>query len=347
MGENIHGGDVYRNSIQRDFSVNINPQGVPPQVQKAILDAALYSNRYPDYRSGQLIRAIAEMEEVSENAVLCGNGASELFPAVVHAIAPQKTVIPIPSFYGYERAVQAGSGEILFFQLEEFEGFAVTEAILDVLTADCNLLFLANPNNPTGKRIPKDLLNQILDHCREWGIIVVLDECFLDFTENSKERSMLRKVSEYPNLIVVRAFTKLFAIPGVRLGYLVCENRVLLEQIALQLPEWNVSIFAQAAGIAAAQESEYRKGTPDYVQREREYLIKGLEQHASWLRIFPGDADFLLLRTEIPLYEKLLEQGILIRDCSNFRGMSKGYYRIAVKMREENEILLKAIQDIM
>ncbi len=344
--QNLHGGDVYRHPVKLDFSVNINPLGIPPRVQEAIADALQYCTRYPEYGSGRLIQAVAAMEGVPEEMILCGNGASELFPAVVHALSPKKTLIPVPSFYGYERAAKAGGGEIRFFPLSEQEDFLVTEALEEALDRDDDLLFLANPNNPTGKRISGERLERILGRCRTLGIRVVLDECFLDFTQGGRGQSMVPSLSEYPNLIVVRAFTKLYALPGVRLGYLLCADRILRERIALQLPEWNVSVFAQAAGIAAAAECGFRQRTPDYIKKERNDLLSGLAQAAPWLKVYPGDANFLLLRTEYPLYGMLLERGILIRDCSSFRGLSKGYYRIAVKRHEENEILLNTIRDI-
>ncbi len=136
-------------------------------------------------------------------------------------------------------------------------------------------------------------------------------------------------------------FTKFYAVPGVRLGYLVCGEEGLLKAIEKQLPEWNLSVFAQAAGAACMGQEEYEKETVAYVKRERRFLQEGLEHMG--LRIFPGEADFLLFYSPFPLYEPLLEKGILIRSCENFRGLTRGYYRIGVKRREDNERLLKAI----
>ena len=152
---------------------------------------------------------------------------------------------------------------------------------------------------------------------------------------------MITEIEQYSNLIIVRAFTKIFAIPGVRLGYLVSSNQEMLEKIQMHLPEWNLSWFAQEAGAACTKEVEFVEKTVEAVTIEREFLTEGLKK--AGFQVFESKTNFILFYTEKELYEQLLNQGILIRDCSNFRGLTKGYYRVAVKSREENERLLKAI----
>lgn len=155
---------------------------------------------------------------------------------------------------------------------------------------------------------------------------------------------MLQETDTFPNLILIRAFTKIFSIPGVRLGYLVCSDPLLLEKISMQLPEWNVSGFAQAAGFECTMQTAFVKKTAGYIEKERQFLENGLKQ--AGYKVFPGRTNFLLIYCEHPLYDRLLDKGILIRDCANFRGLSKGFYRIAVKSRKENEALLRAIGEI-
>lgn len=291
----IHGGDQYRNRAAYDFSININPLGVPQEVTDALYEAVGHCSRYPDIASEQLRQSVGAMPGVPKDALLFGNGASELLLAVVNGLKPDKTVIPAPSFYGYAYAA--------------------------------------------GGRIQRETLLLILKHCRKNGIAVVLDECFIEFCGG--EHSMLSELDSFENLMILRAFTKIFAIPGVRLGYLICGSRKLYRRIERQLPEWNVSCFAQAAGAACAKQTTYIEKTAEFVRKEREFLRERLIQ--AGFEVFPSEANFLLVYSRIPLYERLLEKGILIRDCANFQGLSQGYYRIAVKTRRENEILLAAI----
>lgn len=336
----MHGGDRYRNQVRLDFSVNVNPLGTPDSVEEALHRAAASCGWYPDIEAERLKRAVSGMLGVPEEQLLFGNGASELFMAAVHALQPRKTVLPVPSFYGYEYAAKAAGSELLFYRTKRENGFRIEEELDGLLTEDVDLLFLANPNNPTGRLADPAMLEGILRHCGERGIYVVLDECFIEFC--GEGRSLISEAERFGSLIVVRAFTKIFAVPGVRLGYAVCGNPALREKIARQLPEWNLSCFAQEAGCACAELSGFILQTQAYVEREREFLAEGLERRG--FSVFPSDANFLLLYSrDAFLYERLLEKGILIRDCGNFRGLEKGFYRIAVRSRAENEILLAAL----
>lgn len=338
----IHGGDVYRNQITMDFSINVNPLGMPEAVRNALHEAVENCGRYPDIREEALKRAAGEMLKTPEEYLLFGNGASELLMACVHAVQPAKTAIPVPSFYGYEYAAKGGGGEILYYEMKEERGFLPEEDLYMVLTEDIGMLFLANPGNPAGTVIDRKYLKKLLSHCRKKGIYVVLDECFVEFCR--EDHSMLGEIEKYENLILVRAFTKIFAIPGVRLGYLVCSNKKLLHKIAGQLPEWNISSFAHAAGVVCAGQQDFLHQTKVYVEKERYFLEEGLKK--SGIQVISGRANFLLIYSELDLYEELLKKGILIRSCENFRGLTKGFYRIAVRCRKENEMLLKALGEI-
>ncbi len=338
----VHGGDIYRNDVKIDFSVNVNPLGIPKAVETALYNAVENCNKYPDISVEKLGKAVENMLHISKENLLFGNGASELFMAIVHGIKPRKMVIPIPSFYGYEYAAKATEGEIIYYETKRENDFNISEDIFSELTEDVDILFLANPNNPTGNLISKEMLQSVLCHCKNMGIYVVLDECFIEFCD--KEYSMLREIEQFANLILVRAFTKIFSIPGVRLGYLVCSNPMLLDKIRRQLPEWNISCFAHEAGCECVRQTAFIEETVTYVEKERQFLTDGLLQ--AGLQVFQSKTNFILIYCEEPLYEQLLKRRILIRDCENFRGLKKGFYRIAAKSREENEILLKAIGEI-
>lgn len=341
----IHGGDIYRNQVRIDFSVNSNLLGIPDSVKNALHEAVGHCEQYPDIRAEKLAESVSQMTGVGTEHLLFGNGASELFLAIIHAVRPKRIVIPVPSFFGYEKAALASDAEIGYYEMKENAGFALDEGLLEQLTGDTDLLFLANPNNPLGNLLDGALLEKIAAVCREKRITVVLDECFLEFTGKEERLSFKNRLQEYPNVLVVRAFTKIFAIPGVRLGYLFCGDRELTERIKNQLPEWNLSVFAQAAGAAACREKEYLEKTVRFVKTEREYLSGELRRLG--FRVYPSTADYLLFYTSVPLYDLLLEKEILIRDCGSYRGLHKGYYRIAVKRHGENETLIREIERLV
>ena len=293
--------------------------------------------------ASELKSAVSNMLGIPGEYLIFGNGASEIFMGIVHALKPEKTLIPVPSFYGYEYTTEAASSDIVYFPLKEENEFLPDEDLLETLTEDIDMLWFANPNNPPGKRVEKEYLKKLFQVCREKNIYVVLDECFIEFC--GSEYSMLPDMEDYAHVLIVRAFTKIYAIPGVRLGYLVCSNQTLSDRIRKQLPEWNLSVFAQAAGVACTGQRAYVEKALDYVKKERKFLIDGLKKFG--FRVYDSDTNFILIYSERPLYEMLLQRGILVRDCANFKGLSKGFYRIAVKQRKDNEKLLEAIGDCL
>ena len=295
----VHGGDIYRNCISLDYSVNINPLGIPASVEAALREAVSLCSRYPDIRQEKLKAAIAEMDKVSADKILCGNGASELFPAILHALKPKKILIPVPSFYGYEWAAGTEACEVSYFPLRERDNFVLGEDFIEALDKETELIYLANPNNPTGQLIPPEILKRILMRCQELDIIVVVDECFLPFCEEAEFYEKMEAGMKCGNLIQVRAFTKTFAIPGVRLGYLICRNREVCQKIARQLPEWNLSVFAQMAGCAAAKETEFIGESRKLIKEQRSILTK--ELISLGFRVYPSRADYILFYTELPL----------------------------------------------
>ena len=338
----IHGGDVYRNHVDIDFSINVNPLGTPECVKEALHKAVEMCGKYPDMEAERLREAVSTYIGVPKEYLLFGNGASELFMAIIHGIKPQKVVIPVPSFYGYEYAAKAAGREIIYYEMQQENSFCPGADMDAVLTEDVQLHFLANPNNPVGNLLGRDALLGLLQHCQKKGIYVVLDESFIEFC--GERFSMLAEIEALDCLILIRTFTKIFSIPGVRLGYLICSNPKTRMKIATQLPEWNLSGFAQEAGCVCAGQREFIMETENYIKTERQFLEEGLKKKG--FQVFPSCANFIMFYSEEALYEKLLEKGILIRDCRNFRGLGKGFYRIAVKSRKENEILLEAIGDI-
>lgn len=341
----IHGGDIYRNQVQMDFSVNVNPLGIPERVKKALNEAIGTCNTYPDMHCEKLKKKLANVLRVPEEHLVFGNGASELFMAIVHGLQPKKIVIPVPSFYGYEYVSRAVQAEVVFYEMKKEENFQADEEFLELLTEDVELVFLTNPNNPTGKLWERNRLSEVLKRCKEKQIPVVLDECFIEFADPDRSFIYEEEYEDaYENVMVVRAFTKIFSVPGVRLGYLYCRSEQLLKMIREQLPEWNISTFAQAAGCACCEESEFVEESLQFIKKERKFLEQGLDELG--ISYVKSDANFILLQSKQSLYEKLLEQGTMIRDCENFRGLKKGYYRVAVKGRVENERLLNQMKEI-
>lgn len=341
----LHGGDLYRNDVEYDFSVSLNPCGCPARVTAALHDAVGKVTAYPDLLQERSRKAIAKIEGVAEENVILTNGASELFMAIARILSKKPAVVPVPSFSGYAHALRAADIPIRPYLLSEENGFLLTEEFREVLDEQVSSAWICNPNNPTGKAVDAGLLKKIVKSCREKGILPVIDCCFSDLCESSAVPSLKELLRE--NAIIIKAFTKTLAIPGVRLGYAVCEEELAV-RIRANLPEWNLSGFGEAAAISGAAVltgSEYLKTTRSLIKKERAYLTEELQR--AGLKVYPSDTCFLLVRSCVNLKEKLLAKKILIRDCANFAGLREGYYRIAVKDHASDEILIRAVKEVL
>lgn len=337
-----HGGDVYRNKITYDFSVNINPLGIPEECRHAAIDGMALAEQYPDVEGEKLVEAIAVEKQIPGEYILLGNGAAELIYAFCQAQRPKRAVTISPTFMEYEAAVQAVGGEMEYVGAEEMPGH---------ITQETDVVFLCNPNNPTGEFFHEDYREALFRRCRMTDTWLFVDECFLPFLRQDASDSMLRVFRENKGgerLIVLRAFTKIYAMPGLRLGYAVVGDLEQRERMRRQLQPWNTSIPAQLAGIRALKLTGYLERTWEVIQTERAYLTTELSALAKdgLLRVYDTEANFFLLYSEYDLYKGLLEQNIMIRDCSNFRGLKKGYYRIAIRSHRENEALIDALKRV-
>ena len=345
----IHGGDVYSarqkmNQDPLDLSANINPMGMPPGAVRAAADALQQCTQYPDPLCRELRAALAAYEGIPAEQIVCGNGAADLIFRIVAATHPQRALLLEPTFAEYEQALRAMDCSIAYFPLQESEGFVLPEAFLQQLTPEINLLFLCNPNNPTGRTVSPALLQEIWKRCEEAGILLVVDECFNEFLEHPEQNTLKGVLKTGTNSVILKAFTKSFAMPGLRLGYGLCGNGDLAERIFSCGQPWGVSIPAQAAGVAALQEKGYLGRMRRLVQTERRWLSENLVRLG--LCVFPSEANYILFRTEteIPLRERMEQRGVLIRACGNYRGLDNRYYRIAVRGHGENERLIAALK---
>jgi len=340
---NPHGGDIYRENICIDFSVNINPFGAPQSVKDAVCSAMDKINCYPDPYCRELVKKISEAEGIPEDFILCGNGAAELIYSYFHAVRPKKAAECTPAFSEYSAALNNTGCRILRYNLPEDNDFELDEGVLDFLEHTRPEVFtLCNPNNPTGRLAEPSLMENILYLCKKNNTKLFVDECFLDLTE--KGVSMKGFLKDFPNLCILKAFTKTYGMAGIRLGYCMSGNEELLKRMSQTVQPWNVSVFAQKAGEAALEDPVFLEKSRKYILKERMWLSEKLKELG--MRVCPSDANFLLFYGEKDLDLRLKEQGIFVRNCSNYHGLGGGWFRIAVLLHEENEKLINAMKSI-
>lgn len=345
----VHGGDYigYRERYGRDavdFSANVSPLGVPQAVVRAICDAAAQADRYPDPLCRELCAAIAHTENLPADWVMCGNGAADLIFRLVLAKRPERALILAPTFAEYAAALETVGCSVRRYELSERNDFALTADFADAI-GDADMVFLCQPNNPTGQVAERSLMQSILDKCKAVGALLVVDECFLDFLPDGDSFTMKGELSGAKNLFILKAFTKLYGMAGVRLGYGLCVDANLIAQMRGAGQPWAVSSLAQAAGLAALEQTEYVARVRALIEQERPYLENGLRSLG--LRVISGKANYLLFRAPNKLGEKMEKRGVALRGCGNYPGLDDTWYRTAVRTRAENDILLSTLREVL
>lgn len=345
-----HGGNIKEISRENkldynkimDFSANINPLGMSNKVKMAIIEGIDQIEKYPDITYFELKNSIAEFEHINSKNLILGNGAAEVLFNIVKGINPKNVLILAPTFSEYEEATKAVEANITLYKLKEENNFNIQEDILNYISADLDLIFICNPNNPTGVITSKKVLEKILITAKKNKVMVLIDESFLDFIEENL--SMISYIQEYENLIIIKSLTKLFALPGIRIGYGISSNEKLKQNVNKISPAWNVNILAEIATKVALKDNNYIKKSLEFIRNEKIYLYNELKK-IKQIKVYEASANFILLKIDdkTNLKDELLKNNILIRSCNNYEGLDNSYYRIAVRTHEQNIKLIESL----
>ena len=356
----VHGGEVldaagesgFRLEEILDFSSSVNPLGPSKKALEAARNSFKEIPSYPDSNCNQLRQAIADhFAGLNRDNVIVGNGSTELMYLFAESFMRKgdTAVIPAPTFGEYECAVRKTGETPKFVRLNK--NLNIDSTVFQREMVGAKIIFLCNPNNPTSMLIPTEILTGIIEKALEQDSLVFLDEDFLEFVENERALSMMNKIKSYPNLFILKSFTKIFGLTGLRIGYGIANEEIVDILFRAKIP-WNVNSLAQPAAIAALNDEEHLRVTRELIKKEKTKLLREFEKIGSF-KVYPPDANFFFIDirksglTAPELKSKLLRQGILIRDCTSFRGLDQYYIRVAVKTPAENERLIETLKRIV
>lgn len=358
----VHGGELLSASrlsgrpVQDiiDFSVSINPLGLPSGIGSHIEQMLGDLKRYPDSESSELKQALADSLRINENHITITNGSTELIYFLPRLWKQNSSVVCIaPGFSEYERAFRLAGIEVHEWTLSSEAAFMIDmDAFLRTLDLLENLggVVIGHPNNPTGALWGKDSINRLLGYCEKRNIRLVVDETFIEFA--GWEHSLIRQVEQTEHLILVQSLTKFYSLPGLRVGYGITSPEIA-DRVRAFRPPWSVNSLAQKIGVTVLRDSEFKRKSLDYVKQERDYLYRELTAITS-IEVFPSHANFLLFclrgkdtHTALPLYQNLLRNGLLVRNCGNFKGLDDRFFRVAVKKRAENDLLVLKLNEYL
>lgn len=351
-----HGGDIFSdgNIFAIDFSSSINPLGISPsalKILKNINSLKLFLENYPESYPEKLIKALSVYHDIDSGYFYAGAGATDIIYQIFKIFNPRKTVIIEPSFSEYEKAAKFFKSKVRHIMSDKKNNFELSQTVFVKIANEANslgkneFLFIANPSNPAGKILIADYAEEILRILKKKGSYLAVDESFIDFCEKFSVKHLINK---YNNLLIIRSLTKFFAIPGLRVGYIMADKNIVKKFLRNIVP-WKITELASAVSIASLQDKEYAANSLEKIKKNKFGLYNDLKK-INCFSIFYGEANFFLIRINSgkfscdDLRDYLLESKILIRCCDNFYGLSKKYFRISVKKETENSLLINEIK---
>lgn len=385
----VHGGDVYRRAVDLDFSVNINPLGMPPRACAAAKHGVDQSTAYPDWKVEKLRDAVVsflnrKFAAVAPEWISFGNGAADLIYRLMQVLRPQQVIVAAPAFAEYSVAAERVGAQVVPVYLSEADDFSFTPAVEAAFiqaierAPSGSAVFLCNPNNPDGNVIRAEVLQRIAAVCEAHHSWFLVDECFLPFLRSEIHYSMVPSLRAFEHLVILRAFTKIYGMPGLRLGYMLTAAQALTDAVRATMTPWEINLPAQLAGVAALEETKFVEKTRALIRAERAFLVQTLPTlpYVEKVYVPVSDANFILFRTaltqpdcpegrvrnselksesdpcvsenrtvytshSVDLKSLLLDRGVLIRACGNYEGLDARYYRICVRTHEENLALIQ------
>lgn len=356
----VHGGEVWDVAKESglgvedlvDFSSSVNPLGPSSRVFEAISSGYNRLTLYPDSGSNALREAIAcHFGNINKNNIIVGNGSTELIYLFSEVFIDKDDValIPSPTFGEYAKAVVRGGGKPKL--VTPRQDFVIDPSLLMREMKDAKVVFLCNPNNPTSVMIRPNTLRDIVERALEEKIVVFVDEDFIEFVDDEKGNSLVNCLAKYPNLFVLRTFTKFYGLTGLRVGYGIADEETVRVLLKAKMP-WNVNSLAQSAAVAALSDKEHSRQTKRVVEVEKRFLNNELAAIKGF-KVFPADANFIFLDirqsgfSASQLRERMINHGVLIRDCSSFEGLDAFFIRVAIRTRKENERLLEVFRKVV
>ena len=351
-----HGGNIYAFARTRgvqfeqvlDFSASINPLGCPPAAVRAYRHALARIAHYPEPYTESLTGALAAYHGLDPSTILVGNGSTQLIFLLARVLAARRVLFIAPLFGEHEVAfrLNGAQGEHFFLRPPDFT-LSLTQ-LGRLITKSCEVLILTNPNSPTGALVPSAQVEELACICRRVGTKLLVDEAFVDWVE---EESSKRLAARSPQVIVLRSLTKFFALPGLRVGYLIGQAR-LVERLRAQLEPWSVNTVAQQVALACLRDPGFVRHSRAFMEQERAWLFKqfvelpGVQPFRSW-------ANFLLVKVSkngvsaSALSQALAQANLLVRGCADFSGLGKRFFRVAVRTRQDNRRLLKGLRAVL
>ena len=357
----FHGGNVWEVSEKHkipvdqliDFSISTNPLGVPKKALESIRQHINLIHHYPDPDHEWLLEALAKSVGVEPYNVVVGNGSTELIYLFNEVFLESgcEAVIPVPTFSEYKAAIERVGGNMVFIKCDSSNNFELNlEELERTISKKTRIIFLCNPNSPTGWLYEKADVLRIVKLAAEKNVLVFIDEDYIDFVDDGKRYSMAEYINDYNNLFVLRSLTKFFGLAGVRIGFGIGSPDLVKILKRVKMP-WSVNSLAMVAAAEAVKDTDFIKRSRLLLSKSKRQMLE-MFKSIPWLKVYPSETNFLLVEiiqgdlTSTQLTEGLAKKGLLIRDCEDFDGLNNRFFRATVRRPEENRKLIEQIKSL-
>lgn len=332
------------------FGANVNPLGLSERVKREIAGNLDVLSSYPDRNYTALKGVIGKYCKISSDHVVVGNGSTELISLLIQTRRPKKALLLGPTYSEYGRELGLVGGEIGSYPLRESDGFQLNpDAFCAEIRKGYELVIICNPNNPTSSALTVSEIRQVLDVCRENGSFLMIDETYVEFAPSVEEISAMSLIAEYENLMVLRGTSKFFAAPGMRFGYGATSNPDFLKALERMQNPWSLNSLAAFAGEIMLTDAKYIQKTRKLISDERDRMCEFLRNLAN-VTVYPAYANFVLIKLNLPgvtsfdLFDALIKEKMMVRDCSSFESLDGEFIRFCIMKPEDNDRLLDGIR---
>lgn len=359
--EQFHGSDLEKVEqifgIKKEtivgFGANVNPLGISPMLRKNLADHIDAITAYPDREYTDLRAAISAYIGAPMEHIMVGNGSTELIGLFIEINHPKHALLLSPTYSEYEREIRLTGGQCDYYYLKEKDGFRLnTKDLLKHVTDETDLLIICNPNNPTSTAIFQDDMRTILSHCQKTNTFVLIDETYIEFAPEMNQISAIPLTNEFDNVVILRGISKFFAAPGLRLGYSICSNKGLYDEMNTLKNPWTINSLVGAAGEIMFSDQDYINQTKEMTHAERNFCKEQLDQ-MKYAKYYDSHGNFILVKilkesvTAYDVFVHCIKKGLMIRDCSDFAGLDDHFIRFCFMSHEDNKRLMDALKEIL
>ena len=335
------------------YNSNLNPMGVPESVKKALSENLDSIIRYPSEYYGDLKKSISLYSGAEEENIVLGNGLSDMLRLYCSLIIPQKALILSPTATEYERVLSIYGCEVSYYELDEEKDYVPDiKDFISGLDSSYDMIILGNPNNPTSQIIGREDMELIAEVCKELEIFLIIDEMYIEFTEDYEKLTSTPLVKEFDNIAVLRSVSKFFAVPGLRLSYSIISNPSHLEMISITVAPNKISTLTAAACTAMFKDKKYIEESRSQIHTERNLIFSAMNTNKN-VKLFKPYANFMLVKilkddlSAQAIEEHCRTKGIIIRNCSNFHGLDNKYIRFCFMKPKQNDLLVNTILELL